>query len=83
MAKEMPEDLPAQDRDHCHAIQDGDVLVDQWDATYRIELLDDGSVIATDDYGSEEMWSATELAHALRDGILHRQRDGKSWLLAG
>jgi len=79
----QPEDLPESEWDHCHAVQDGDVLVDQWDATYRIQLLDDGSVIATDDYGSEEMWSATELAHALRDGVLHRQRDGKSWLLAG
>jgi len=79
----QPEDLPESEWDHCHAVQDGDVLVDQWDATYRIELLDDGSVIATDDFGSEETWSATELAHALRDGVLHRQRDGKSWLLAG
>ena len=83
MNETQPEDLPAQERDHCHAVQDGDVLVDQWDEMFRIELLDDGSVIATDDYGSEEMWSATEVATALRDGILHRHRDGKSWLLAG
>lgn len=83
MAKQMPEDRPESEWDHCHAVQDGDVLVDQWDQMFRIELLDDGSVIATDDYGSEEMWSATELATALRGGVLHRQRDGKSWLLAG
>jgi len=79
----QPEDRPESEWDHCHAVQDGDVLVDQSDQMFRIELLDDGSVIATDDYGSEEMWSATELATALRDGVLHRQHDGKSWLLAG
>ena len=83
MNETQPEDLPAQERDHCHAVQDGDFLVDQWDEMYRIELNDDGSVIATDDYGTEEMWTATQLAHALRDGILHRHCDGKSWLLAG
>jgi hypothetical protein len=78
-----PEDLPESEWDHCHAVQDGDVLVDQYDQMFRIELLHDGSVIATDDYGDTERWTQTELAAALRDEVLHRHRDGKSWLLAG
>jgi hypothetical protein len=83
MNKTQPEDRPASEWDHCHAVQDGDVLVDQYDQMFTIELLDDGSVIATDEYGDSERWMQTELARALRDEVLHRHRDGKSWLLAG
>jgi len=78
------EDTPEAQWEHCHAVQDGDVLVEEaTGAMWEIELNDDGSVVATDEYGDTERWEATELSAALRDKIMHRHRDGKSWELAG
>lgn len=71
----MTESQPTSEWEHSHALESGDVIVDDF-GSHTIKVHDDGSVT-----WAGETFDEREVTAALRDGIISRN-DGKNRELA-
>jgi len=79
-------EAPTSDWDHSHAAQEGDIYNHDCGDRFRVTTVsDDGSVgveLVSEEHDVTDSWSEEATRTALMDGLMYRERDGKSHELA-
>jgi len=84
-----PENAPASNWNHSHAVQEGDELRDEFGCLWNVTTVqDDGGIRVRridedrDSANERDTWAEESVCAALRDGVIERERDGKTHELA-